>query len=256
MRGHFLRASLANAAGPTPTSVTWNLISNGVFTSDASLGDISPNVNFGASGDLMVAFVAWRGPETFSAPPGWTIHAQQNSGNTSTVAADSLGSVLIASIVRGASAPANTFTRSGGSVAQARVMAFRASVGTPTFVTAQSRTPPAGGTDQTLTGITTTGPTTLIIIAFGSISGANMQNFVAATDPTTGVTNTNNTATGVITADSWRRVINPLFATSPTNQLTVIIGIKTNAGATGNFSWTTASSATASPALAAFHSVV
>lgn len=89
-------------------------------------------------GDLIVATFTYAGSAVFSPPTGWTI-AQQIAGNTSNGQAAQAG-VLIAYIVRGASIPERTFTRTGGSGALASATAYRnQNVSTP-FVTSSSST--------------------------------------------------------------------------------------------------------------------
>lgn len=118
----------------------WTLVAIGT-SSEINGGNLAVTLPAGGQkGDLYVAMIAYRDVAAFAAPAGWTIHTQQSTGNTSTSTSTSIGSGLIASTVRGDTAPSNTFTRTGGNVAYGRIFIYRANNGTPAFYAATSET--------------------------------------------------------------------------------------------------------------------
>lgn len=221
---------------------SWEYIANGAFASSTS-GNVTPTEPTGAAqGDLLVCVIAYRDTAAFTAPAGWTIVQQQSSGNTDVDVTTSIASGLIAYIVRGASAPSYTFTRTGGDIAIARVMAYRPVGGTITFDESNSATLGTAGTTVSMTGFTTNDADSLIVVGACGASNSNATAFDAATDPTTGSGAGNTTTTGTITAGTWRR----RNATGSTNgadtNLSIADAVRATAGATGDIQYTAAAS--------------
>lgn len=118
----------------------WTLVAIGAAT-EINGGNLSITVPAGGQkGDLYIAVIAYRDTPAFTAPTGWTIHAQESLGNTATSTASSIASGLIASTVRGDTAPTNTFTRTLGNVALGRILIYRPNNGRPVFWAATSQT--------------------------------------------------------------------------------------------------------------------
>lgn len=188
------------------------------------------------SGDLLVACIAFKDSVAFSLPAGWTVVAtQQNTGDINT--ANGLGSALMAFIVRGASAPALTFTRSGGDVAQGRILAYRPSAGTTaTYATGSAGSGTSGVADQSISGLTTTQGESLLVFMHGGGRIYTVSAFDAATDPTT-ASGATDTAT-VPTNGTWIERIDASTATGSDTALGVADAKRAAAGATGAFTVT------------------
>lgn len=101
---------------------------------DVTSGNVAPGLPAGTvQGDLLIACIAARDTPAFTNPAGgeWTtIATQQSSGNTSTTVSTSIASGHMAYCVRGASDPANTFTRTLGNFGRGMIFAFRGVTGT------------------------------------------------------------------------------------------------------------------------------
>ncbi len=226
----------------------WELIGIGAATAVAS-GNVSPafpattaagTVTL-AKGDLLVAAIGFRSNVAFTAPSGWTIHQQQNSGNTSTTTNASIGSGLIASARRGTSNPANTFTRTGGDVALSRIVAYRAVDCDGWSLDASSaNTLAANSTTVTTTGLTTTGDLDLLIAAFCGADNTTASAFDAATDPTTasGATNT----TTPPSRGTWLERLDSNTTSGADTTLTMADAVRETAGDTGTIQCTAGNS--------------
>ena len=118
-------------------------------------------------GDLLVAVISYRSNAAFSDPSDWTNVTSQNTGNTVTANTGSIGSGRMSYIVRGASAPALTFTRTAGEVAHGRIIAYRnAWTGGAPLVTSTSTTLGTAATAINVTGLTTANENDLVVFAF------------------------------------------------------------------------------------------
>jgi hypothetical protein len=153
----------------------------------------------GQKGDLYVAVIAYRNINTFTAPAGWAIHEQQSLGNTSTTTTSSIGSGLIASIVRGDTEPGGTFTRTGGDVGYGRILIYRATAGTPRFGTSSSSTAAANATALSTAGLNVTDRNTLIVAGFCGADNTTVSAFDVGATVQSGATNT----TSPPTVDTW-----------------------------------------------------
>src|SRR5262245_8352884 len=121
-------------------------------------------------GDLLVAVISSRIASTTSItlPSGWTLVREHKNNNVLTTSS-ALPSGLMAYIVRGASAPALTFTHpTAPTVALGRIVAYRGQSVSPFDVA-------AGGTTGTaITAVSVTGLTTAEaneLIVFGACGG-------------------------------------------------------------------------------------
>lgn len=135
-----------------------------------------------AAGDLLVAMIGYRDSAPFTLPSGWAlVAAQQSSGDLNTT--DGVGSAVMAYIVRGASAPDLTFTRSGGNIAIGALGAYRGNHASP-YDTGSANTLAVSSFTATTGGITTSGSNELIVAMLGmaDAGGAGASAF-DATDP-------------------------------------------------------------------------
>lgn len=221
---------------------SWSYVGIGGGTSPTS-GNVTPTEPTGAAqGDLLVCVISYRGSAAFTAPAGWTIVQQESSGNTDVDVSTSIASGLIAYIVRGASAPSYTFTRTGGDIAIARVVAYTPVGGTITFDESNSATLGSAGTTVSMTGLTTNAANSLIVVGACGASNSAASAFDAATDPTTGSGAGNTTTTGTITAGTWRRRNSTGSTNGADTNISIADAVRATAGATGDIQYTAASS--------------
>jgi hypothetical protein len=194
------------------------------------------------AGDLLVATIASRIASTTSItlPAGWTLVTEQKNNNVLTTSS-ATPSGMMAYIVRGASAPALTFTHPAApSVARGQIVAYRGNDSVPldtqsSFTTAVATTAVSGA------GMTTTQATDLLVIgACGGLASA-WSAFDAVTDPPTA------SGTGGLTdnpiAGTWKERQDASTATGADTSLAIADGIKATAGATGNLTATASISA-------------
>src|SRR3990172_10238758 len=206
---------------------------------EASSGNITLQEPAGiAQGDLMIACIAYRSNAAFSLPSGGWAHvtgSPQNSGDTDST--NGIASGLMAFVVRGASAPGLAFTRTGGDVAQGRIIAYSGGHATP-FDTGSGNT--LGSTSTTYTtGTITTAEANELIVALHSAGdhGADAANFDAVTDPATGSGTTTDTTTAPA-AGTWLRRATDDTATGADNVLGIADAVRATNGATGTISST------------------
>jgi hypothetical protein len=131
---------------PSPQS-EWELIDafgGGFGNPDASnSGNITLAIGPDAQeGDLLIAHISYRGDAPFSAPAGWTIHEQVSDANIAKSDFISKHGGLVASMIRGASNPDRTFTRTGGGNALGRLSVWRHSGGNVAFVSSHGERQP------------------------------------------------------------------------------------------------------------------
>jgi hypothetical protein len=209
----------------------WTLVAVGA-ASTANGGNLAITLPAGGQkGDLYVAVIAYRSNVGFTAPTGWTIHETQNTGNTSTTTSTSIGSGLIASIVRGDAAPANTFTRTGGDIGLGRILIYRASNGRPQFMASSSSTAAANATALSTAAIDVTSKDTLIVAGFCGADNTTVSAF-DATDPSvaSGATNT----TTQPTANTWYERADSNTNLGADTTLGIADGVKATTGSTGS----------------------
>lgn len=218
----------------------WSLVAIGTTTTIAS-GNLSPALPAGGQkGDLYVAVIAYRSNATFSAPSGWAIHEQQSTGNVSTTTNTSIGSGLIASIIRGDTDPANTFTRTAGNVGHGTILLYRANNGTPEFMTSSSSTAAANATALSTAELDITSKDTLIVAGFCGADNTTVSTFDAATDPTTasGAINT----TTPPTAGTWYERVDNGTNTGADTAVGIADAVKAGTGLTGSITCTAGNS--------------
>ncbi len=180
-----------------------------------------------AQGDLLVACIAYRSNAAFTLPSGWSLVApQQSSGNTSTTTSTSIGSGLMAYIVRGSSAPALAFTRTNGDVALGRIAAFRGVNQSSPYDTGSANTLAVNGTAVTTTGITTAQGAELLVMAECGADNTTASAATAASDPTSG----------------WSEHIDTNTSSGADTMLAISSATKGAAGATGTLQYTAGNS--------------
>lgn len=205
--------------------MAWSFIAASTPVSSASGNLVLTEPAGAAAGHLLTAVIAYRGATALTLPAGWALVAtQQSAGNTTAFNTASTSSILMAYIVRGASAPDLTFTRTGGSLAQGAVTAYSGGAATP-YDTGNSDTLAVASTSVTLAGITTTEAGELIVIG-GSGARSGTFSAWAATDPA-----------------SLTERVDANVATSPSVGLGISDAVRTTAGATGTLRYTQSSSA-------------
>jgi hypothetical protein len=143
-----------------------------------------------ASGDIMVACIAARDTAAFSLPSAdwaWCV-TQQSSGNTTTTVGSAIASGAMAWCRRAGSAPALTFTRTGGDVGLGRIIAYSGGLASGDALIAGSAETAAANTGSPSTpALDTTGNTDALLVAVfagaDNTTGTSLT-LVAATDPT------------------------------------------------------------------------
>jgi hypothetical protein len=229
----------------------WTLVAVGAASTSAVGGNLTITLPAGGQkGDLYVAVIAYRSTPAFTGPAGWTIHQQQSLGNTSTTTNTSIGSGLIASIVRGDAAPGNVFTRTAGDVALGRILIYRASNGRPVFMASSSSTAAANATALSTAAINVISKDTLIIAGFCGADNTTVSIF-DATDPATASAATDTTTPP--TAGNWYERADSNTATGADTALGIADGVKATTGSTGNIICTAGNSSRHVMVAAAFY---
>lgn len=209
----------------------WTLVGIGA-ASTANGGNLAITLPAGGQkGDLYVAVIAYRSNVGFTAPANWTVHETQNTGNNSTTTSTSIGSGLIASIIRGDAAPGNSFTRTGGDIAIGRVLIYRASNGTPRFMASSSSTAAANATALSTAAINVTSKDTLLVVGFCGADNTTVSAF-DATDPANASAATNTTTQP--TAGNWYERADTSSTLGSDTTLGVADGVKATTGSTGS----------------------
>jgi len=201
-----------------------------------------------AEGDLMIACIAYRGNAAITLPSNWNVAGTtQNTGDTDTT--NGIASAMMGYIVRGASAPALTCTRTGGDVALVRVVSYSGGSATP-YDTGSGSTLGALGNTATTGTITTAEAGELIVAMTSSGDSFAVSAFDAATDPTTasGAVDTTNAPTN----GTWRQRHASTTTTGADNGLGIADAIRATAGATGTIQSTISSNARPAMIAAAF----
>jgi hypothetical protein len=200
-----------------------------------------------AEGDLMVACIAARGNASFTLPTGWTLVAQHTSGDTTV--GDGIASGLMAYIIRGASAPDLVFTRTGGDVAYGRIEAYSSPAASSPFDTHSATTLAATSTTAGTPGLTTAedGELLVAMLAQGRLTSAT--NMAAATDPT--VVSGADAVSGPMMG-TWLERVDVNSSSGADLALAVFDSVKRTAGATGNFTATSAATNRSVMIVAAF----
>jgi len=208
----------------------WGVPKIGTLVEDAT-GDFTLTEPAGAaSGDLMVAFIGYRGNAAITGLDSWGVVASaQNEGDTDI--SNGIASGKMYYITRGASAPDLVGHRTAGDVLQARIIAY--SGYGYAYDTGQAGTLAVVAFD-TLAGDITTAEANELIVAMVSIGdNDNTVGFDAATKPDvdSGATDT----TTAPTADTWLERSDDITTTGADHGLAIADAIKATAANTGNF---------------------
>src|SRR3982751_2823416 len=108
--------------------MSWSLVGTPTTATAVASGAIAGTEPTGtAQGDLLVAWINYRGTATFTTPSGWALVGTQAT-NADTAATSGIAGIAVFTIQRGASAPALSFARTAGDLAQLRIAAFRSSI--------------------------------------------------------------------------------------------------------------------------------
>ena len=221
--------------------MAWSIVAVGAVATPVASGNYTMTEPAGATdGDLLVACLSFRSNVAFGLPSGWALVAtQQNSGDVDNT--NGIASGLMAYIVRGPSAPALTFTRTGGDLALGRIVAYRGNHATAPLDTGSSNTLAVANATATTATITTAEAEELIV-AFCS-PGDNLTGsaFDAATDPTTasGATDT----TTAPTNGTWIERADSGSVTGADGACIIADAVRATAGATGTIQATISASA-------------
>lgn len=190
-------------------------------------------------GDLMVACIGWRSNAAVALDASWTLVAtQQNSGDTD--ATNGIASGAMYWIVRGASAPVLTATRTLGDVLQCQILAWRGNQKTSPFTAGTANT--LGSASQTVTtGTFNTAQANELIVAMVSCGDNLTTSAFDATDPATasGATDT----TTAPTVGTWIERADNGTGTGADHGLAIADAIRGTAGATGTIQATVSASA-------------
>jgi hypothetical protein len=219
--------------------VPWGVPKVGAVATVAS-GNITPAIPGTAGvGDLLVACIAARGNAAFTLPANWNLVAtQQSSGDTD--ATNGIASGLMAWIILGETSPSTTFTRTGGDLALARIIAYSGAADSP-YDTGSANTLAVASATATTPGITTAEDDTLLVAMTSAGDNLTASAFDAATDPTTasGATDT----TTAPTDGTWIERADSGSGTGADGALAIADAVKATAGATGDFQATISVSA-------------
>lgn len=187
--------------------------------------------------DLVIACIAYRGNAPFSVPAGWTLIAQESSGNTSSTGSAAIASGLMAYIKWPASAPSLAFTRTGGDVATGVMAIYRGQKSSSPKDDSSSNTLSANSVTATTAGITTTNGNELLVamVAGGAYlnTSGHVTALLAATDPTTATGATDVLRDMGVSENIWKERFDSYRAVGGTTTLAIADAVKTTAGATG-----------------------
>lgn len=208
-----------------------------------------------AEGDLLVACFAIRTTNTGSVtlPSGWTLATQSYINNTTANSTAGAASGVIAYCIRGASAPAMTFTHPAApSVARGQIVAYRNSDPTQATVldVAASTRLTTAATAISVAGITTTQDDDLLVGVIAGGRNITVTNFNNATGGTSSGTGASITAAPA--PNTWQERADAGTATGADTGLSIFDAVDTVAGATGNFTATASASALHLVMVAAF----
>lgn len=208
-----------------------------------------------AEGDLLVACFAIRTTSTtpVTLPSGWTLATQSYINNTTANSTAGAASGLIAYCIRGASAPALTFTHPAApSVARGQIVAYRNSDPTQASVldVAASTRLTTAATAISVAGITTTQDDDLIVGVIAGGRNITVTNFNNATGGTSSGTGASITAAPA--PNAWQERADAGTATGADTGLSIRDSVFTSAGDTGNFTATASASALHLVMVAAF----
>lgn len=229
---------------------TWSFVANGTLGTGSSGNQTLTEPAGAQQGDLLVAFVGYRDSPAFS-NADWTF-VSQLAGDTTAGGATALAGGFLAYCVRGASAPSYIFTRTAGSLARGRVVAYRPSGGTISLDdwSENQLGVGAGSTTGTTGALDTTASNVLIFAGVAGARDASPSAFDAATDPSTA--SGSSALTSDIVAGTWVLRMTSTTATAPQVHVGAADGYKATAGNTGTIQATSSLSSRSYMAAAAF----
>lgn len=198
--------------------MAWSYVTSSSATANGGNLTFSAEPTGAAQGDLLIAFIGYRSNAAFTLPAGWSLVAtQQSSGDID--ATSGIASGVMAYIIRGASAPDLTFTRTGGDIAQGFIFLFTGNDGTDAYDTGGAVTEGSITASHTLTGISAAGAGELLLVGYsGGDNTGDTTSWAAATDPTTG----------------WSEIADSSTNTGADNTTAAAWATKANTGATGD----------------------
>lgn len=169
-----------------------------------------------AAGDLLIAHLGWRGTPNFTLPAGWTLIDQQLTANNTAGTSTSKSSALLAYKFRGGTAETGvTFSRTGGAVCTAVMVALRGVSQTTPIDQFASGSQAGTGTSS---GLTTTKNNTYIFVAH-CLGRSGASSAETATNPSTG----------------WVERYDHSNSSSTFCNITGVTAPQPSGGATGNF---------------------
>jgi len=206
-------------------------VSSQVVVASGNLTLVSTGGNF-AVDDIVFACIAYRSNAAFTLPAGWTLVAQESTGNTSTTASTAIASGCMAWIKWTSPAPSLAFTRTAGDVAQGVLVGYRGQKGTGPIDVVSSATLGANSVTAATGTITTANNNELIVAMVAGADNGTTSNFRAATSPTTGSGATVVANDGVYN-DIWQERYDANTTTGADTSLSIGDVVKLTAGATG-----------------------
>lgn len=217
--------------------MAWSLVGVGSLSTVTTSSQTLSEPAGCQEGDLLVAVISSRIASTTSVtlPSGWTRVTENKTNNTLTTG-NAASSGVMSYIVRGASAPALTFTHPATpSVAMGRIVAYRGvNSSSPLDVSTNGKTANST-TSVSVAGFTTTVNNDLIVIGACGGQEAAWSN-MDATDPSTASGTTDTTTQPTI--GTWIERADNSTTTGADTSLAIFDAIKQTTGATGNFTAT------------------
>ena len=184
-----------------------------------------------ASGDLLVACIAWKDTAAFTKPSAeWTLIQTLSNGDTDAIGGVASGGMWYC--IRGASAPSYVFTRTNGDVAMGQVVSWKQSSGTPTLDTSSILQRGSDTTAIVGTTITTAEGGELLVAMVAHGDAALTVTFDSVTNPGTASTTTVAVTTEPA-SNTWYERADTKTTTGADTGLFIADAIMTTAGATG-----------------------
>ena len=184
-----------------------------------------------ASGDLLVACIAWKDTAAFTKPSAeWTLIRTLSNGDTDAIGGVASGGMWYC--IRGASAPSYVFTRTNGDVAMGQVISWKQSAGTPALDTSSILQVGSDTVNIVGTTITTAEGGELLVAMVAHGDAALTVTFDSVTNPGTASTTTVAVTTEPA-SNTWYERADTKTTTGADTGLFIADAIMTTAGATG-----------------------
>jgi len=192
-----------------------------------------------ATGQLAIACIAYRSNAAFTLPAGWTLIEQENSGNTTVATTASIASGLMAYCIWNTGTPPGlTFTRTGGDVARGNIVFYSGNHATP-FDVSESVTLATASTLGTLPAITTSQADELIVLLSINADNINTNYAYMESDTATRSYNVWGFASPTLSWKNFIKRFDSLTTTGADVGFAVLEMVKTSAGSTGDFRFST-----------------